>query len=37
MKARLVMIQMANEQLSEAQVSCHHILGAGSDDIDISG
>jgi hypothetical protein len=29
MKARLLMLQMANEQLSEAQVSCHHILGGG--------
>ena len=27
MKTRLVMPQMANEQLSEIQVSCHHILG----------
>ena len=36
METRLVNLQMAGEQLSEAQVSCHNILGGGSDTILIS-
>ena len=27
MKTILVMLQVANKQLSEAQVGCHHIVG----------